>query len=191
MRARRVPVELVQARISRLVLDLSDAELDAGEDWWRQAKYETEEIDAETGHGSGRIAAALAILSPVKSWDETVSMVRALAKDKYARQRHWSKAWSKARVCIWVKKPLSGPTPPELWVTGPKVLPFYKALMGNTYSVTIDRHMIRSVYPTDTQTNHRISALTDAIRHASAYDLGGQISPRDLQAAIWLRIRKD
>jgi len=191
MRARRVPVDVVQARISKLALALTDAELDAGEDWWRQADYDIKEIVNETGHDYGRIAAALAILSPVKTWEETVSMVHTLAKDKYTRQRHWSKAWSKARVCIWVTKTLQGPYPFEYLVSGPKVLPFYKALMGNTNSVTVDRHMIRSVYPTDTQTKHRILTVTDAVRHSAAWDLQGQISPRDLQAAIWLKIRGD
>lgn len=191
MRARRVPVEIVQARISKLVLDLSDAELDAGEDWWRQAHYDICEIRDETGHAYGRIAAALAILSPVKTWEETLGMVQALAKDKYARQQHWSRVWSKARVALWVQDTLIGPYPYQLLVTGPKVHPFYKALLGDSDSVTIDRHMIRSVYPTDTQTNHRISTLTDAITHSSYFDCRGQISPRDLQASIWLRIRKD
>lgn len=194
MRARRVAPGTVHTRVRHVVDRLTASGFQAGETWWDDARTTIRNISIMSGKDETRIAAALAILSPIKTWDETVKMTQALAMDRFARQQHWSKAWTRARIAIWTEMihTIDGYKPLDVYdlVRGPKVCPFFCALLGDVDAVTIDRHMIRSAYPTDTQTTHRILTLQWAIRDLSYLYLQGSISPRDLQAAVWLKVRK-
>ena len=188
MRARRIKPEVIQARVDQAIDDLTLDELMLGPDWWDRAEEILDSIHAQSGITRPRIAAALAILSPVKTWQETVKITRLLASDRDTRPRHWFKTWTKASYAMYGRS-IGTDFDPAKYVHGPKVEPFYWNLLGYGHPVTIDRHMIRTFYPTDSASLHRINVLTLAFQDQPlVHDTLFQ--PRDLQASVWLKTRK-
>lgn len=184
-RARQVSPKLVYTRLEHRILNLTSDDFMAGIRWWSDAEDWLANLSIDTGHAIPNLAAGLAILSPTKSWDQNKNILAQLAESPQADPKHWMKCWSKAHLCLYSANPDL-----DVLVSGPKVHPFYLNLLGQDEPVTVDRHMIRLVYPTDTQTMHRISTITSAIQYFSRVKLNSCITPRELQASLWLKVRE-
>lgn len=72
-------------------------------------------------------------------------------------------------------------------VRGPKVLAFYKAIMGDKHSIVLDSHMIRAAYPDKRSLTVKQYAALASVLRAEAVSVG--VAPREFQAVVWCQIR--
>lgn len=180
--------QLVDKRLTPLIRGLSDAELREGERWYHRAEKFCHLTKSATELHNPRVtltrvAAATAVLSPLQPWGQNRIMVMHLARDRDAKPETFHKWWEKARAILWDRDP-------DLTslVTGIKVKPFWYALLGDESAVVVDRWILRLVYPNDRGYPARVRRIQRVIRQR-APEIG--IAPRDLQAALWLKVRRE
>jgi hypothetical protein len=83
---------------------------------------------------------------------------------------------------------LSGEVSPGAGVGGPKVTAFYRAIIGDTDSVVLDRWALRAAgHPRDTCTPLQYRRYAGTFREAAA-ECGE--TPREFQAIIWIVLRE-
>lgn len=160
--------------------DATDAETRrAGEQWYVEAKQTCQTIATSSGHTLPEIMFAGAALSPLKSWDQNVTILRDLAySSTYRNPGTFS---HQARVA-W--RCLQGETEA---LSGFKVKPFTAAILGDPDAVAIDTWIMRACGHTvnwcsAAQYCALIAAVTGGADRCS-------IEPRTFQAVIWCEIR--
>ena len=175
------------SRINEFCEGLTGDDLAKGIYWWVGADATLRAVQMAASNRNGvmdreRLAAATAILSPMQPWSRNLLMVTELATDMNASPQTFHKWWRKARTALW--NPLFKDM--HKLATGDKVNPFYRALTGDGDAVVVDRWILRIVYPNDRGYPARIRRITNSIQRAAFLE---QVTPRELQAAMWLKVR--
>jgi hypothetical protein len=149
---------------------------------WYPAAQRILRREART-HGTTlhRAAAVFAITSPDASLVTNLDWTRAaLASRGTAKVGRYP-----GRMVPAVRAALTGRRPSE-HVSGPKVSAFYRATLGDTGAVVLDRWALREAgYASDSPRNR--AAAEQAYREAAA--LRGE-TPRDMQAIVWTVARE-
>jgi hypothetical protein len=178
---------LSDSRINGFCEGLTGDEMSKGIYWWLGADIVLGSTQAAATSSNplvsrDRLAAATAILSPMQPWGKNILMVGRLAIDKNAPPQTFHKWWRKARTALW--NPFFDDM--DRLATGPKVNAFYRALKGEGDAVVVDRWILRIVYPDDRGYPARVRRITQSIQRAAMLE---QVTPRELQAAMWLKVR--
>jgi hypothetical protein len=168
----------------------SEDEKQEGINWYPLAYQIAKEIHPSASAG----AAVIAVLSPNISWTQNVNAAETICK--YALAGHsvqptvagyglnGRKAWTIA------KSELGDSPKLNTWPGYYKVNNFYRNIMGDVEAVTIDRWAYRVCAP-----DVKVDAVKGKryLQCERAYQLAakhlGVITPRDLQATVWIRER--
>ena len=183
---KRMQQREVDRRINAFCQTLTVGDRVEGIKWWDRA-YDVMEGIIDSSRLVNpyptleKVAAATAILSPLQPWDRNVRMVEELAKDKWLDPLTFYKWWNKAQLALWTDDP-----PLNELATGIKVNPFWRALCGERDAVVVDRWILRIAYPDDRGYPARVRRITNSIRRLAS---GFGLSPRDLQSAMWVKVR--
>lgn len=177
---------LPAARLTRHARRLTPAHWRAGEAWYPVAWAWAQRIGRKWGYSPDQIAGVIAALSPLCPWAQNLRVAN-MACFYHARHEdppalslcyaNTLKAW---RI-------LDGEDPLTV-LGGRKVTSFYLAILGADEPV-IDTWAYRAAVGQDppyTPTRKQYAALQDAFRKAAARV---NVSPRTLQAAVWVSIR--
>jgi len=164
---------------------LSDA-IAAGVAWYPDALEMCNYKAYRYSLSTARVAALVAVTSPRARWSTNISAVESILEDSRrplsARRAHYgilgANAAKGARIVSeWDYNYL---------ITGPKVTAFYRAILGDSNSVTVDAIMSRAA-GYGASVTVKIRRTVEAATREVAHDLG--LSPRDAQAAIWVAYR--
>jgi hypothetical protein len=147
----------------------------AGALWYPRALALAEELAPSASMGAGVLAA----LSPHQGWKGNVTMARrALAGDPAGLPAQVAK----------VRAIMGGADPLDV-LRGPKERAFYRAIMGDTSALVIDRWAARAAgvpSPDGSFTRGEWRELHAAYEAASG---AAGVLPRDFQATLWIEER--
>lgn len=163
----------------------SGEQRERGRAWYPNAGRKVRRIARRTGTTVARTACTMAITSPDAqlvtnlAWTERACETGGAAKvGRYPNAMHGRYA-----------PVLAGTVAPLAALRGPKIRNFYRGIMGDVYSVCIDRWALRAAgWPADTVTPRQYERVAAAYREAAA--LCGE-TPRDFQAIVWTVVRED
>lgn len=174
-------------RLIRTYNETSAADRAAGLGWYGRAQDAAATLAAEYGLAEDQAAGIIAALSPRARWSvnlraaERVAAAAAADRDRcpaVGLRRNALKAWRIARG-----------NPAGLTLSGPKVRAFWRNITGDHTAVTVDVWASRAAtgrYDAPVPSGRRYERLARA--YAAAAEVVG-VSPRDLQAAIWVHVR--
>jgi hypothetical protein len=187
------------ANILNVLKQATDAEYDAGRNWYREANELAWDLSTHADVGSA--AGVIAALSPRMPWGRNKELaVRAFA-DGHASGTLGNSVRAADRI-------LAGEDPLDV-LKGDKVRSFYLNILGDTDAVTVDRHALEVYLGKRFADKDRPSVgkrlyreVADAYRTAASRpfaqsltyaDTGfavGDLTPRDVQAITWLVWRR-
>lgn len=163
----------------------TDEQVRAGREWYPAANRRVRRIARRTGVSLARAACTMAITSPDAQlvtnldWTARACETRGAAKvGRYPNAMH-------ARYAPVI----AGTVAPLDALRGPKIRNFYRGIMGDLYSVCIDRWALRAAgWARDTVTPRQYERVEAAYREAAS--LCGE-TPRDFQAIVWTVVRQE
>lgn len=175
--------------IMRVFRGCTDDDVREGMSWYREAREFAASLDTDVERAVGVIA----VLSPMVSWPRNMT----LARNHYAGIYGGCLGASTTKA----QRILAG-EPVESVVSGVKVSAFYAAIMGDTESVTLDRHAIdvamgRTLSDDDRNAIGRSKARREPIVKAyrsaariATRECGHTVTPAEIQAIVWVGWRK-
>jgi hypothetical protein len=180
-------------RVARMVArilarwDRSTADdLAAGLEWYATARRSAARIAESAGLSVRTVAGIIAALSPRVHWRTNLVWAATLALASTAGLPCPPVSFGSARDKAW--RIARGADPLSV-LSGPKVVRFYRNLMGDCDSVTVD------VWTALAAEGRSVSRAPDRRRYLlieESYRQAARIlgrSPRDVQAAVWVQIR--
>lgn len=155
-----------------------------GRDWYRAARRECRRMARKYNRPLAQVAAVLAITSPDAQLRQNVAWAEAiLAGERPSMAGRYPKDQApKVRAAL-------ESTRPGQYATGPKVHAFYRAIMGATDELVIDRW---AAFAAGAERD-RVPNITTRRSIADAYRRAAQHvheSVRDFQAIIWIVTRE-
>lgn len=179
---------MTTAQYTRRILSIyracTNEEHEEGMRWYKEAYAFAASLDSDVE----RAAAVIAILSPMTSWPQNVDKARRAYAGDRTRLGFTANRDKVSRIL----------DDGEDWrnvMSGPKVIPFFNNIMGNSVPVTIDRHAIdiaigrplsdkeRSVWMGKRNRAILSQAYTNAAKRAG-------VTPSQMQAITWVHWRK-
>lgn len=160
-----------------------------GKEWYPTARDILAGIAADTGYTLEQAVAVMAVTSPMAQVSTNVEWTRrALESHGAAKVGRFP-----ARMMPKVRRILADADYANEYVRGPKVGPFFRAILGSN-ELVLDRWAIYAAAPTVDRENHSDvlrksvrAALEDAYRNAAR---AARRAVRDYQATIWLQTRE-
>lgn len=148
-----------------------------GATWYPEAKREARRLSRDAGITLAQAAGIIASASLNQSWKGNLTIARKLGRGEQTGLTRVR------RECAAI---LAG-TPPTRAISGPKRVCFYRNIMGDTDTVTVDRWAARaadaeSLLP-------RVGGyekIADMYRDAASKL---NVTPRELQAIVWSHVR--
>jgi hypothetical protein len=187
------------ANILNVLNQATDAEYDAGRNWYREANELAWDLSTHADVGSA--AGVIAALSPRMPWGRN----KELAVRAFADGRASGTLGNSVRAADRI---LAGEDPLDV-LKGDKVRSFYLNILGDTDAVTVDRHALEVYLGKRFADKDRPAVgkrlyreVSDAYRTAASRpfaqsltyaDTGfavGDLTPRDVQAITWLVWRR-
>ena len=155
-------------------------------DWYQEARLMCEHESSKSGYDVINIIGVLAALSPLKSWDENVRLMRLFLNGKFGG--HFGMQINKAKkILIDINKP----DEISKVLSGRKTSSFFWNIydVDKTDVVTVDRHAIKIASNTtlDTVSNKRYSLIEKAYIEAGRLL---NVKPQIVQSATWLKYRE-
>jgi hypothetical protein len=174
----------VIARLLTLYAEATDEQRANGREWYRRFATGCARIARETGTPLRRVVATAAITSPDAQLSTNLRWTREACATRGA-----ALVGRYPRVMSAKYRPiLSGEAAPGATVGGDKVTAFYRAILGDTDAVVLDRHALRAAgHHRDRATPVQYRRIAALYREASARV--GE-TPRDFQAVVWIVLRE-
>ncbi|MGH2568238.1 MAG: DUF7178 family protein, partial [Bacteroidota bacterium] len=148
--------------------------------WYPEALATAYEIAGESGYTVEQVAGVIAAVSPNTSWQQNVSLAWQLCVEG-------RDGGTFGKNVAYAHRILTG----EVWedvLKGPKVRAFAANILGDTQRVTVDRWMARAAGLNIDRVNvGQYVMVEQAVREGGA---AVGVSPRDLQAMVWITIRE-
>jgi len=181
--------KLASARIKACYIRANRDVLKRGLNWYKQANVFCKEVAHNTGLKVETVAMVVSALSPAVSWElnkiQAEEMCNAF-RDGLSLETVTTSTYENNRFKAW--DILQGKK--TITVKSPKTYAFYKNLLLDIDSVTIDRWMLRVMF------NRPLKSLTplkyrqcETILREAAIDL--DLKPFQLQAITWEQIRQE
>lgn len=165
-----------------------DSALAEGKTWYPQAWSLCRGMAKHYNTTPERVAALIAVTSPRARWEKNILASHSILEDanvpRYKRKNTYGILRSNALKGMRVAEDRYY----SRHVTGPKVVNFYLNLRGHTDPVTVDSIMSKAAGFGSDVTSHIRSEVTSAVNTlADVFSM----TPRDMQAAIWIAYRGD
>lgn len=181
--------KLASARVKACYIRANRDVLKRGLNWYKQANTFCKEIAHNTGLSVETVAMVVSALSPAVSWElnkiQAEQMINAF-RDGLSLETVTTSTYESNRLKAW--DILQGKK--VITVKSPKTYAFYRNLLLDVDSVTVDRWMLRVMF------NRPIKSLTalkyrqcETILRDVANDL--DLQPFQLQAITWEQIRQE
>ena len=181
--------KLASARIKACYIRANREVISKGLNWYQHAHVFCKEVAHNTGLNVDTVAMVVSALSPAVSWElnkiQAEQMCNAF-RDGLPLESVITSTYENNRLKAW--DILHGKK--VITVKSPKTYAFYRNLMLNIDSVTIDRWILRVMF------NRPIKSLTalkyrqcEEIFKQAAIDL--DLKPLQLQAITWEQIRRE
>ena len=181
--------KLASARIKACYIRANRDVLKRGLNWYQQANVFCKEVAHNTGLSVETVAMVVSALSPAVSWElnkiQAEQMCNAF-RDGLPLETVTTSTYESNRLKAW--DILQGKK--VITVKSPKTYAFYRNIMLNVDSVTIDRWILRVMF------NRPLKSLTalkyrqcEQIFKQAAIDL--ELKPYQLQAITWEQIRQE
>lgn len=175
------------ARLNRTFARLDDDTIQRGRGWYPQARRLAADMAADTGYTLDQAVAVLAITSPGAQLRTNFDWTRkALESRGEASVGRFPNAMRPKIQAV-----LADPEYASQYVRGPKVGPFFQAILGDEDALVLDRwalfaagHADRNTTPAPT-----VRRRIEAAYHRAAERAG--MSVRDFQAAVWIHVREN
>jgi hypothetical protein len=169
-------------KITSLCRSASDTQRSLGVDWYPCARRVVGLLAERHGRQPCEVAAVMAITSPATTLHANVNHTMAALGGDYRVGRYPNVMGPK------VREVLERRAPPDKVVSGPKVAAFFRAIMGDTDAVVLDRWAIRCALGPDAPPwgVTRMRKAEQRFRQAAA-ELG--LTPRETQAVAWKVMR--
>jgi hypothetical protein len=181
--------KLASARIKACYIRANRDVISKGLNWYQNAHVFCKEVAHNTGLKVDTVAMVVSALSPVVSWElnkiQAEQMCNAY-RDGLPLDSVITSTYENNRLKAW--DILHGRK--VITVKSPKTYAFYKNLMLDIDSVTIDRWILRVMF------NRPIKSLT-ALRYRQCEEIFKQVAndldlkPLQLQAITWEQIRRE
>lgn len=160
-----------------------------GRQWYPNARAWAEGLARETGHTIEQVVAVLAITSPGIHLTTNLAHTARIMRGETDTGGRFPNV-NRPKIA----NVFASPDAAAEYVTGPKVGPFHRAILGDTSALVLDRWAIFAATGARSDAEQKPFATTklresveDAYR-ALARKVG--MSVRDLQAAIWIQVRE-
>jgi hypothetical protein len=165
-----------------------DEALREGKVWYPNAWSICKDAGSVYGVTPERVAALMAVTSPRARWEKNLEAVHYILQDvskpKFKKRPSYGILRANAEKGFLVANDRYY----SRHVTGPKVSTFYLNIVGHDQPVTVDSIMSKAAgYGSDVNNKIR-SEVTGAVNTLSDVFT---VSPRDMQAAIWIAYRGD
>ena len=181
--------KIASARIKACYIRANRDVLKRGLNWYKQANVFCKEVAHNTGLTVETVAMVVSALSPAVSWElnkiQAEQMCNAF-RDGLPLDTVTTSTYESNRLKAW--DILQGKK--TITVKSPKTYAFYRNIMLNVDSVTIDRWILRVMF------NRPLKSLTalkyrqcEQIYREAAIDL--DLKPFELQAITWEQIRQE
>lgn len=160
-----------------------------GRDWYPAARRWAEELADETGLTLEQVVAILAITSPGAQLVTNLRWTESIARGEVATAGRFPNANAPKIAAV-----LASPAAAHEYVTGPKVGPFHRAILGDTSQLVLDRWAVFAA--TGERSDDHLSKVAGTKRREAVDTAYRQLARklrwnvRDLQAAIWLQVRE-
>lgn len=148
-----------------------------GRTWYPTAKREARKLARESGITLAQAAGIIASASLNQSWKGNLTIARKLARGEMTGLK------MVRAECAAI---LAG-TPPTRAIAGPKRVCFYRNIMGDTDTVTVDRWAARAAGDEDLLGRVGGYDCIAEMYRTAARQLG--VTPRELQAIVWSQVR--
>lgn len=177
-------VERIALQLVEVYQVTTFAQRKSGRTWYHRANEAVSKLALDTSLDRELIAHCIAALSPLKRWEQNLSMARVMIH-RFTTGQTFSNPGTFHRTALTAWACLEGDliTSPR----SPKTKAFALAILGDTEAVVVDSHMM------DLCGHHKpwlslrqYDALATAITMAGL--LCGE-SPRDMQAILWVHKR--
>ncbi len=173
-------VEAMTAQFLAHADSLTAAHWEQGADWYPAARREARRLARQYNHGLVPVVGAIAALSPRKRWTANITAAESVLRGQRPLATFYRSYDKARRIVDWGEHP-------ETVLRGPKESSFYRNILGDTDTVTIDSWMLRSAgWPRDTVSPKQYRDIAEALT-AAAGTL--DVQPRTLQAALWLQAK--
>lgn len=172
------------ARLLALYHESTAEQRENGRHWYDRFATGCGRIARQTGTPLRRVVATAAITSPDAQLSTNLAWTRTACETRGAALvgRYPNAMAAKYRPI------LAGEAAPGATVGGDKVTNFYRAILGDTDAVVLDRHALRAAgHLRDTATPLQYRRIAEQYRAAAA--AAGE-SPRDFQAIVWVVLRE-
>lgn len=174
------------ARLNRRYAKLDPATIARGRAWYPQARQLMIELAEETGYTLDQAVAVMAITSPGAQLSTNLDWTRtALRTNGTAKVGRFPNAMRPKIQAVLADAELA-----HEYVTGPKVSPFFRAILGDEDALVLDRwalyaagHLDRDTVPGPVMRRK----IEDAYRRAAKR---AGMAVRDFQAALWIDVRE-
>ena len=160
-----------------------------GRQWYPAARRWAEGLAVETGHTIEQVVAVLAITSPGAQLVSNVRWTESVIRGEVETAGRFPNANRPKLAGV-----LASPDTAHEYVTGPKVGPFHRAILGDTSQLVLDRWAVFAA--TGERGNDATSKVAGSKRRDAVEDAyralarRAGITVRDLQAVIWLQVRE-
>ena len=153
---------------------------EAGADWYGNARLIAQQLAERYSVTLEQAAGVIAALSQRQRWKRNLELARqCLAGERLTGifgHMHYK-----------VEDILAGEHPLDV-LRGPKIIAFYRAIMGDDWAVVLDTWMLDSMAPGHWTTEKQYYTLAQRLAE-QAVEVG--LLPAQFQAIIWIQLRGD
>lgn len=176
-------VETLTRRILTVFDRATPADIEAGATWYDEAHELALSLGQSTGHGVEHAAAVIAHLSPRQTWTRNVLGAVDLMQNDVRTPGIMTRSFNAARGTLSVSVDRLEET-----FRGPKTRRFFRNILGDTESVTVDVWAARGAGVDETLLSR--VGVYDAVE--CAYQRAARrrsVEPVTMQATVWVVVR--
>jgi hypothetical protein len=175
--------------LSHLYTQATPEQVDRGRDWYPCARRWAANLATETGFTVEQVVTVMAITSPGAQLVSNIRWTESALRAKRSRKRI-SVGRFPNTIRPKIHAVLRDPAYAHAYVTGPKVGPFFRAILGDESALVIDRWAFRAATG-----SNELNQLRPKLRRSveSAYLAASTASAETLrafQAIVWIVLRE-
>ena len=154
-----------------------------GRRWYPTARRRLRALAQEHERPFSQVAAVFSILSPAAQLGTCLAWTEQVLKGERAGGRYPNMQGPKVERALATRYPVRA-------VSGPKVSAFYRALMGDTEAVVIDRWAARAAGWDESKNAipRQVQRELEASYREAAEEVGERV--REFQAIVWIALRE-
>jgi hypothetical protein len=172
----------VERQLVALYDQASPAVRRRGRAWYPETNRRLREIAQRTGTTPAHAAAVFSIVSPAAQLTTALNWTEEILEGKRAGGRYPNVQGPKIEAALAVRRPVHR-------ISGPKVNAFYRAIMGDTTALVLDRWAAYAAgHQRDRDIPRAVRREIEAAYRAAAAACGETV--RAFQAIVWIHVRE-